>query len=528
MGGLASTLHSHSEGENSLSRIADFAVRPLAFLGVVVGAFLVGPVRGADHLLFTEFAVTPTDAEFVEIFNPTAQAVDLTDYYITDYVLASNPLNNYWRMVDGGLLPDPNFPNDFLAKFPDGATIQPGESIVISLHDDALFASFWSQGSDIAIPDFELVQDGSSDGVPDMIDPGPGIVGSPYIQSAAGLSNAREVIVLFVWDGESDLVQDVDIAQWSDAGPVFNTVSPNKSGVTVDGPDADTVASAYFADTAPQGQDLAALGAHGVGNTVSRVNFQEGDETLAGGNGITGNDETSENLSITWRMNTGPSIGSPGDFGPPALLAGLSVSATELDLVFSRRVDPQTANDEGNFRVTQIETAGGRLTSVPLAVRDARLQSSGLAVRLTTDPQSATALYEVGASGILTEDQTEILTAGSRAFFRGYNPGPGLRLEVPGRPFVPHLDQQMEISYTAPQGELVLLRVYDLEGRELFVMAEEVVPSGGVRTLQWDGRDDLRQRLPAGMYFLHLQMARSGEETTVPLVVGLADEQALR
>ena len=42
------------------------------------------PGHGANHLLVTEVAVTPTPVEFIEIHNPTANAVDLTKYYLTD------------------------------------------------------------------------------------------------------------------------------------------------------------------------------------------------------------------------------------------------------------------------------------------------------------------------------------------------------------------------------------------------------------------------------------------------------------
>jgi hypothetical protein len=184
---------------------------------------------------------------------------------------------------------------------------------VISTHDDEAFSDAWSMPGGPIVPDFELIQDGEGDGVPGMIDPGPDLVGVSYIQASAGLSNAREVIVLFFWDGSSDLVQDVDIVQWSNAGSDFFTVSPNKTGVTVDGPDADDVPTPYLPDTAPLDQDLAAFGAHDFGFTVTRVDFAEGAETSAGGNGIAGHDETSEDYSQTWVPNTPPSIGSAGD-----------------------------------------------------------------------------------------------------------------------------------------------------------------------------------------------------------------------
>jgi hypothetical protein len=99
---------------------------------------------------------------------------------------------------------------------------------------------------------------------------------------------------------------------------------------------------------------------------------------------------------------------------------------------------------------------------------------------------------------------------------------------VPHNPFVPHLDGQMEITYIAPQGEEVRLRVYDSVGREVFVMVHEEAPAGGVRTIRWDGRDDLRQELSPGLYLLHLEVSATGDRTVAPVVVATAAEGTLR
>ncbi len=283
--------------------------------GLCLIAFLVhaAPTLGADHILLSEIAVLPTDAEFIEISNPTAASVDLSNYYLSDYVLAIDPLNNYWHITDDGLIPDPSFPNDFLARFPAGATIEPGESILIALHDDAAFLAAWASLGFSASLDYELVDDGLTDGVPGLVDPGPALVGVPFIGSSAGLSNSRETVVLFHWDGVSDLVQDVDIVQWSNAGSDFVTVSPDKTGESVDSAyDGDDVSSSYLPDTAPPDQDLAstASSAHDFGRTISRFDFSEGTESTSGGNGLLGHDETSENYSVTWIANSMPSFGS--------------------------------------------------------------------------------------------------------------------------------------------------------------------------------------------------------------------------
>lgn len=521
------------ETENLLRRIPGLVVR-LAPIAIVpfLPAMICGVAHSADHLVITEFAVRPTDAEFIEIFNPTSDIIDLSNYYLTDYRYSGAANANYWHFPDVNvpLAPDPEFPNDFLARFPSGSVIAPGQTIVVALHDNAAFSSYWTRGLQTVEADFELVQDGSSDGVPDMVDPGPAPNGELYIQADAGLSNGRELIVLLYWDGESDLVQDVDIVQWSDLGSNYSTLSPNKTGVAVDGPDADTLRTEYLPDTDPQGQHVAAdtYGAHDYGLTVSRINFQEGDEIDVGGNGITGHDETSEDYSVTWRTNALPTLGSPGEYGPPTLLAAAGTAIDEVTLTFNRPLDSATAAEETNYRILQVMTPGGAFVRLPLRASAARLSGGGSQVVLSTEYQTERALYEVTAAGILSQDLTEELIEGSRVFFRGFNPGPGLQLEVPHRPFVPHLDGRMEISYVAPQGESILLRLFDPRGRELFVMAEETVPAGGVRRITWDGRDPLRQRLPAGLYYLHLSSLSSGHETVAPLVVGAMLEEGPR
>ena len=64
----------------------------LLTLATVVGLLLVltaSPVQAQDdHVLLSEIVVTPTEGEYVEIHNPTAGAIDLSDYYLTDATYA--------------------------------------------------------------------------------------------------------------------------------------------------------------------------------------------------------------------------------------------------------------------------------------------------------------------------------------------------------------------------------------------------------------------------------------------------------
>lgn len=498
-----------------------FAV-PVAFAVVLAAAL---PARAADHVLLSEFAVTPTAAEFVEIFNPTTTSVDLSNYYLSDFVLGGAADQNYYQLPTGEFSPDPGFTSDFLVRFPTGTSIGPGQAIVVSLHDSAEFESFWGE-----LPDFEMTQDGNADGVPDMVDPGPDLIGASYLQSELGLANGRETIVLFHWDGASDLVQDVDIVQWSDSGPDFNTVGVSKTGQSVDGPDADTVASPYLPDTPRASQALVTTDspAHGPGSTVSRSDFDEIGETLLGGNGIIGHDETSEPFASTWEAGTEPSLGSPGAFGPPAFLNALSRASNLFELVFSRAMDPATCEDASNYTVFQVITPEGGLIRLPLGVVSATLSMDGRSVELETEPQAPLATYEIAVTNLRSEDLLTEVDPGARQLVRGYNAAADFALQVPPAPFVPDVEGPVTITYIAPQGVPVLVRIFDPEGRELFILADEIAPPGGLRNLTWDGRDDLRQRLPAGVYYVHLRVDGGREARVAPIVIAAATEGLLR
>jgi len=241
------------------------------------------PVPSPDVLL-SEIVVTPTGGEFIEIFNPTAAAIDLSDVYLTDATFAGGGAF-YYNIVTGANAGGGGF-GDFHARFPDGATIAAGEFQTISIAgSDGYFAE---HGTD---PTYELYEDASSaDTIDDMREALPG-----SINGQGGLSNSGEVVILYTWDGASDLVQDIDYAVWGDKAE-----GVDKTGVAVDGPDGDADASFYPADTAVAAQEVVAPGSHASGDSFQRVDFAEGAETQSGGSGVQGSDETSEDLSVTW------------------------------------------------------------------------------------------------------------------------------------------------------------------------------------------------------------------------------------
>ncbi|MBB96800.1 MAG: hypothetical protein CML68_19650 [Rhodobacteraceae bacterium] len=239
---------------------------------------------GVPDLLLSEIVVTPTGGEFIEIYNAAGTEVSLEDVYLTDATY--NPDGtNYGNLPSGENAGGGSF-GDFFARFGEGATIAAGAYITVALAgSDSYFAEYGMT------PDYELFEDGDSpDGVADMVEAFEG-----SINDQGGLTNGGEMVSLLYWDGESDLVTDLDYVVWGDKAEAVD-----KTGQSVDGPDADSDASTYADDTAIADQEVVSTGAHATGESYQRIDLTEGTETQTGGNGIGGSDETSENLSVTW------------------------------------------------------------------------------------------------------------------------------------------------------------------------------------------------------------------------------------
>ena len=241
-----------------------------------------GGGTAGDHLLISELAVAPGPAEFVEIYNPTASAVDLTDYFLSDnsaYVgIASGAP---WAPVTS------NPGTDFLAQFPAGTSI-PADGVLVVASDPGFETAYGT------CPDFYLAAAPVACGgnmVPPMLAPANGGIGD---KSGTLLSNDREMVVLFHWDGVANVLEDVDYLTW---GTMFDdNTRADKTGL-----------AGYQPDTARASQKPA--GAPPVNESTERCQADAA-ETLTDGNGITGHDETSEDLGTAFVPQATPNPGT--------------------------------------------------------------------------------------------------------------------------------------------------------------------------------------------------------------------------
>jgi uncharacterized protein len=216
-------------------------------------------VTNQRHLLLTEITLTPTGAEFIEITNPGTQPVDLTKYYLSDN-------GNYFKLPLGAPAISQG---DFIVQFPAAATIAAGGVITIATGSAAAFTTAYAAAPTYSIADATMLQ--------------------TVITGTPSLTDGGEIVVLFEWDGTSMLVKDVDIMLAGAPSPINGLVS--KSGVTQG-------ASTYATDLDTLANQASAPAA---GTSTKRIAAEAGHETQIGtGNGISGDDETSEDTAATW------------------------------------------------------------------------------------------------------------------------------------------------------------------------------------------------------------------------------------
>lgn len=241
------------------------------------------PGGGTGVLLVTEVMLAPSTAELIEIANPTEQTIDLSTYYLSDS-------GNYFRVPATATVDM----TDFIVKFPAGATIAPNAVITVALDTAANFQTAHGMA-----PTYSIAS---------------GTMTSVVANGTAQLTNGGELVVLFHWDGASDLVRDVDLVLAGVPSAANGIV--DKSAVALDGPDGDSTTSAYAADA----RTMTVQGATpNSGMSTKRIAAETGHEVQSGsGNGITGDDETSEATTTTW--DTTYSTPTPGSVPAAVLL----------------------------------------------------------------------------------------------------------------------------------------------------------------------------------------------------------------
>jgi len=405
----------------------------------------------ADHLVFSEVVLTPSDGEYVQITNPTANDIDMSDYYLTDATDGSG--NAYYNLPSGsGYWSGSGF--DFICRFPAGYSLAAGTSMKVSLRDNESYVNTYGESADLSLNEDLL----------DAID-GSSTKGNA---STPKLDNTSETLVLFYWDGTSATVKDVDYLLWGG-----NSYGIDKSAVT-----------GYQSDTPVSSQSFMAV--HATNEKLIRAeNAGEGSESQSSGNGITGHDETSEPLSDTWitasLISSKPDITglslSPGSPTTEDILS-FEVTVTDDEGVAAVLLKYEFQSEDMSVPMSEISTSVYTAQIGPLGVSGSLIYSviaediSGLkdstskvAVSISEPPEDmniASLLDDLDSfigqtieiDGVVTVPAGRLRTNFTEAFLQDES-GRGIIL----------YNSQLDTSFTRGDSVLVVAEVDDFDGK---------------------------------------------------------------
>ena len=100
---------------------------------IVLPGLILLPVlllTAQDHVVISEIVLQPSNAEYIKLYNPTDNAVDLSNYYLTDGTDPSN--QKYYHNLPTGTNFWSGSGSDFIVRFPPGYSIEEQSEIIIA------------------------------------------------------------------------------------------------------------------------------------------------------------------------------------------------------------------------------------------------------------------------------------------------------------------------------------------------------------------------------------------------------------
>jgi len=491
-------------------------------LFILVSSFLLS--QDLDHIIFSRVTITPTEAEMVAIYNPADTSINLLNYYLTDAEKPSTS-KHYYNLPSGQDFWSGSV-SDFIVRFPD-IDILPNDTLYIGLHDIGDFNNYYNSDPDLTLWD-NMLSIGDDNTL-------------PFNSSFNVLGENYEMLMLFYWDGVSDQVEDVDYFLWGDT-----TYAVNKSGI-----------DNYLNDTPLITQYENLIRAHGEDSTFVRNGFIEEGE-ISPGNGITGDDETSEIFHQSWNIIINPGIiygctdSNAYNYNEQATTDDgtcINVTHTVGDIV--------TGSTEGYTATVaalivgfeDIRPAGGPQViilqdddgyQVDAVVWDWDVATSGIGYVI--DPYNPSE-YVVGVTGTVGTYngswQFDIAQESDVVILDSYNPEGSFiedntiisaKIETAPYVIIPSIGERLDFIYSFPSNSRIVVRVFDLNGRFITSIVDRYYESGGtVERLddnsEWDGTNHLGQVVDPGTYLMHIEAFnfQTGETTydVAPIVVGV-------
>ena len=540
-----------------------YLVRVLIFLSFAFSG-------NADHLIFNRICIAPDEGQTIEIYNPTDDVIDLSNYYLSDS-------DKYYNWAHGNS--SITNPRDFIIQFNQNTEIEPQGSIYITTQSNDVFFTYYGYYPDISLIDTDFA--------------------NAEIGGSAELSASQEMLALFYWDQVSNIIQDVDYFLWGASNTaVYKTTDEGYpySDTTID--------QQHFIRN--YGQPNLGIGPDSV---YVRNSIDETGEIQNEGNGITGHDETSENFSLSWSIEpywASESFESiiKGDYDCgyqtyDACPLGEIIDPdqdcsliTAIGFIVSYKKSPTgphaiTIEDENGLRIEAItfdwdipnDSASSYLLAAPykrflVAIHSYVFEYNGNKQLYLCDSNSIQVVESYDMDGIFSNSYitlepyddlnnngqwdagfctdenllTEELCEADGFQWTDEEPYSDLnnngqwdeyeeyynfdKASINPAPYVllASNNERLDYSYSFPSNSRVVIRVVDISGRFITTLADQHYPSSGVVTREeytssWDGKDHFGQILSPGTYLMHIEASnfQTGKTTSdiAPVVIGV-------
>ena len=463
----------------------------------------------ADHLIFNRICVNPNEGEMIEIYNPTSEIIDLSNYYLSDQ-------NDYYNWVYGN---SSNLSSqDFLIKFPDNSQVEPQSLFSITTQTISDFSIYYGYEPDISIIDteFEVFEIGSN----------------------ANLSNSQEMLILFYWDGSSETIKDVDYFLWGNSGQAVSK----------------TIDEGYvYNDTSIENQIfIRNYGASIYSDSLYvRDSIDETNENQNEGNGITGHDETSEDLASSWLIQAYQNLvdfqdiiegnydcaGEDSQDACPLGSNGCSIvnpmgTITDyFDVTVFGGPHAITIEDENGYRI--------ELTVWP----DNWDIANDPDYSMLLDPPYNRFLVQAYGNVFEYDGEKQILVCDSEDFtiIESYDmdgifeEGTYINASINPSPYVllASEDERLDYSFSFPSNSRIIIRVFDISGRFITTLVDKYYESSGTVKREefhssWNGKNHLGQVLAPGTYLMHMEASNFQTGKTnidvAPVVIGVRNK----
>ena len=477
---------------------------------------LLSVCLSADQLYLSKIVVlkgNDNEPEKIEIYNPTSESINLTNYYIANF----SDFNECSGDIDGRCCKPTKGTGDcnvlfkeFIAGFPTDLIIESNQIVTVGLHDQALYEDYYGESTDQVLFLYTDMRSCSSFD-DDAENENPSTIGIVNIVNPMPdqLKNSKGSVYLLRWDESIDddgqingILSIVDSLIWGSSEDHENPIRSFGEADPSIGNDSMYVRNNFTSDC-DDASDFCSW------NIDTIFKWGCADQNAK-------NYTSSAEKSIDCKYSIKYINNNINDFlNTNISLEGVTV-VDYFDITVYNGPHAITIEDEYNHRLELTvwsddwSQSKNYLLQPPFGKYRINVSGSINVYDGKTQLQSTSGSIEV----VETINTDGIFTA-SEGAVTSINPSPFV--------LIPSRGETLQYSYSFPSNSRAIVSVYDLSGRFITTLFDKYHESPGTRESLWNGRDHLGQILNPGTYIMQIETIKGGSIETdfSPVVIGV-------